>query len=106
MLSASFSKAQSDSGLTADQDSSASLTIHTAPAFQSTSLSVAAATAGAQKTWNQIKQTASNVSSKTTGRGGGGSGTSGDNSQSSQAQSRVQDEKEKFERRFIDVSRP
>lgn len=77
-----------------------SLTIHTGGStFQSASLSNAGS--GVQKTWNQIKLTASNVKPRVSNKLPLLSGSSSNSS--SQSQSRM-DEKEKCERRFIDVS--
>ena len=54
---------------------------------------------GMQKTWNQIKLTASNVKPRVSNKLPLLSGNNSNN----QSQGKV-DEKEKFERRFIDVS--
>ena len=116
-LSASFSKLQQQDSL--DQHfgdtSSASLNLQP-PAFQSTSLAAAAAGgAGAvQKTWNQIKQTASKAGGRVGSAGadrGSSSSTSAAGASSSTGtsdpngnNSSRQEERDKFERRFIDVS--
>ncbi len=119
-LSASFSKLQQQSD-SPDQHfgdtSSASLNLQP-PAFQSTSLAAAAAGgAGAvQKTWNQIKQTASKAggrvgsagadrgSSSSSSAAAGASSSTGNSDPNGNNSSR-QEERDKFERRFIDVSK-